>query len=252
MITLASLSMLVNRQAANVSASSTQAIARSSAGAVDQGAKKTEGSSTISSLAQQLSESAARAEVRDASLSRKELGMKAVGLLGQITGDDYFAKKAHHDAEVPNTDDPELLARAREATEHVSGNGANPFAGLSRHQLALITYDTSGAFTVNERRAAWSEAFDQESTWRQKVVARAWDEINATGKLTNFFSAVLDHYESLPGIEQVQYPSSYRAQLQGWIDLDFNYWTHSAEGRGSPQSVLDKILDRSAFSEPKS
>ena len=199
-----------------------------------------------------MNESATRAEARDASLSRRALGAKATVLLSQIAGDSYFANKANNDAEVPNTDNPELLARARKATQFENGSGSNPFAGLSRDQLALITYDESGTFTVNERRAAWSEAFHQESAWRQMVVAMATAEYNGTGKLTHFFTAVLDHYKTLPGIEQAQYPASYATQLQGWIDLDFNYWTHTVEGHGSPQKILDLIFDQSAFSESES
>lgn len=55
---------------------------------------------------------------------------------------------------VPNTDDLELLARAKQATSLVNGSGSNPFKGMSRDQLALIAYDDSGTFTVNEQRAA--------------------------------------------------------------------------------------------------
>jgi len=65
-------------------------------------------------------------------------------------------------------------------------------------QLALITYDDSGTFTVNERRAALEESAKQEFAWRQKVVAEAEFEYNSTGKLTNFSQSVLDHYKGLP------------------------------------------------------
>ncbi|MFW0753388.1 hypothetical protein ACN1C3_01380 [Pseudomonas sp. H11T01] len=252
MVILVSSTLLSNNQTPSISIPSTQTVAVSNTSATARVTEDTRGTSTLSSLAQQLSESATRAEARDASLSRRALGAKATELFSQITGDRYFANKAKNDAEIPNTENPELLARAKKATQHVSGGGTNPFAGLSRDQLALITYDDSGTFTINERRAAWSEAFDQESAWGQMVVARAMAEYNSTGKLTHFFTAVLDHYKTLPSIEQAQYPDSYETQLQGWIDLDFNYWTHTVEGHGSPQSVLDKVLDQSAFSESES
>ncbi|WP_051070733.1 hypothetical protein [Pseudomonas asplenii] len=210
--------------------------------------------SRLSTLARQLSESATNAATRDASLSRKELGAKAVELLGQIGGDGYLANKAAHDAEVPATDDPELLARARNATEFVNGNGRNPFAGMSREQLSLIIYDDSGNFTVNERRAALKEDSRQEYAWRQKVVASAVAEYNETGKLTKFFTAALEHYKELPAIEQAQYPNSYEAKLQAWIALDFNYKTHTVEGQGSAQAILDKVLalDSETFDESRS
>ncbi|WP_273825939.1 hypothetical protein [Pseudomonas asplenii] len=210
--------------------------------------------SRLSPLSRQLSESAARAAARDASLSRKELGAKASELLGQISGDGYFANKAANDAEVPATDDPELLARARNATDFVNGNGRNPFAGMSQDQLSLIIYDDSGNFTANERRAAWSESSDQEYAWRQKAVASAMAEYNETGKLTKFFTSALEHYKELPAIEQAQYPNSYEAKLQAWIALDFNYKTHTVEGQGSPQAILDKVLalDSETFDESRS
>lgn len=194
--------------------------------------------STLSNLARQLSEVATRAESRDSNLEHKALGQKATALLDKITGDSYRLNEAKHDAEVPNTDDPELLARAKQATSFVNGSGSNPFKGMSRDQLALITYDEGDTFTVNERRAAYVEAFDQESAWRQKVTVQAMDEYNRSGKLTNFFSAVLDHYESLPAIEKSQYPEGYAADLPGKIDLDSNAMTHKAEDKGSSVTIL--------------
>ncbi len=203
--------------------------------------------STVSTLARQLSEAAARAEARDAGLDYKALGEAAKVLLNQISGVSYTLNKARHDAELPNSDDPELLERARHATDFVNSRypgssivGKNPFAGMSRDQLALIAYDDSGAFTVNERRAALCESLDQEYEWRRMVLAKGDAEYNSTGKLTSFFTEVLEHYESLPAIEQAQYPGNYVSQLQGWIDGGFNYITHQAEGKGT---TLVGLLD---------
>lgn len=67
--------------------------------------------STVFTLARQLSEAAAHAEARDAGLDRKALGDVAKARLNEILGDSYFFNKAKHDAELPNSDDPELLAR---------------------------------------------------------------------------------------------------------------------------------------------
>ncbi|MGV6475685.1 hypothetical protein [Azotobacter vinelandii] len=61
-------------------------------------------SSTLSSLARQLSEAAIRAEVRDASLSRKELGQRATALLDRISGASLFANEAKHDIEISDSD----------------------------------------------------------------------------------------------------------------------------------------------------
>lgn len=238
-------------QVSNVAASQNKSLTKSQDTTENAAVGSRKETSSLSSLSLQLSESSARAAARDSSLSRRELGEKASELLSKISGDSYFANKKAIDAEVPDTQDPELLARADNATQFVNGNGKNPFAGMSSDQLSLIIYDDSGSFTTNERRAAWSESFDQESVWRQKVAASAMAEYNGTGKLTKSFTAALEHYKDLPAIEQAQYPDSYEAKLQGWIALDFNYKTHTAEGTGSAQEVIDKVLslDKQTFDD---
>jgi hypothetical protein len=206
---------------------------------------------TISTLARQLSGSAARAEERDSALSRSQLADKAKVALDQILGDTYSANKVKHDSEVPNTDDPALLARAKQATAYVnsaaslSGSEKNPFAGLSNEQLTNIIYDDNGTYTVNERRAAYYESYQREEAWREKVCAQAMDEYNGTGKLTNFFKSVLDHYKGLPAIEQAQYPNDYASDLESKISRDFNYRTHQAEGNGkAPMSLIEMLLGK--------
>ncbi|MCQ2997858.1 hypothetical protein NLO95_27460 [Pseudomonas syringae] len=203
----------------------------------------TNDTSSLSSLARQLSEASARAEARDKSLSRKELGEKAGQLTEQLVGSSYDANKARHNAETPDSDDPDRLERAKSATQFVNGSGKNPFAGMSREQLSVIAYDESSDFTVNEKKSAWLESYRQERVWRQQVVAQGSAEYSATGKLTDFYTSVLDHYKGLPAIEQSQYPSDYETRLQDWIDQDFNYKTNTAEGSTDAQSILEKVLN---------
>ncbi|MHA6908483.1 hypothetical protein ACQUJS_08610 [Ralstonia pseudosolanacearum] len=112
--------------------------------------------------------------------------------------------------------------------------------GRSRDQLGLIAYDDSGTFTVNERRAAWSDAYDQEEAWRRQVIAQGEPEYQAAGKQNDFFAALLKPYQGLPAIEQAQYPSSYASQLQAWIRLDFNFRTHRPEGAGVSRASLSE------------
>jgi hypothetical protein len=122
------------------------------------GAVATGGASQISTLARQLSEAAERAAARDAGKTRSQLAALEKSLLDEFGGESYHANRAKANAEVPDTDAPELLARARQATEFAKSNGKsgkNPFAGLSREQLSLIMYDKGDAFTLNERHAAW-------------------------------------------------------------------------------------------------
>ncbi|MEL7978465.1 hypothetical protein AAG584_00375 [Vreelandella titanicae] len=204
-------------------------------------------SSQLSTLAQQLSDSALRAEERDASLDRKALGQKADMLLSQITGQGYHNNRARYDAEVPNTDNPELLERAKQATSFVNGRGSNPFSGLSQDQLALIIYDDSGTFTANERRAAWAEEYDQETARRLAVIARGKMEYSQTGKMTEFFKEVLGNYNELPPIMQAQYPDFYAPRLEHLIEMDFNFMTHRAEGKGAPEDIFEILMSSEDF-----
>jgi hypothetical protein len=207
------------------------------------------GTLTISTLASQLAASASRADDRDKTLTRSELASKAKNTLNQIVGDLYYFNKIAHDSEVPKTSAPELLARAKQSTAFINdaSNGGrsieNPFAGLSREQLSDIIYDDSGSYTVNERHAAWRESYSQEQVWRKKVAAQAIDEYNNTGKLTKFFTSILDHFKELPAIEQAQYPRDYASDLELKIGRDFNYLTHQAEGKGGdPMSVIKTLV----------
>lgn len=202
--------------------------------------------SQLSTLAQQLSDSALRAEARDASLDRKALGQTANELLRPITRD-FHLHREKYDAEVPDTDDPALLERAKQATAFVNGRGSNPFSGLSQDQLALIIYDDSGTFTANERRAAWQEDYDQRQAWKQAVVARGKLEYSQTGKMTNFFKEVLGNYSQLPPIMQAQYPDFYAPRLEHLIELDFNFITHRAEGKGAPEDIFDILMSSDDF-----
>lgn len=217
----------------------------------DEGSTSSDSSTlTISTLSSQLAASAKRADERDKSLTRTELADKAEHILNTIIGNEYDAKKTINDNEVPNTSDPDLLARAEQATAFVSdaskgGHSVkNPFSGLSHEQLSNIIYDDSDTFTVNERQAAWRESYNQEEAWAEKVVAQAMAEYNNSGKLTKFFTSVLDHFNQLPAIEQAQYPQEYASNLQYRIDLDFNYRTNQAgDDEKTQQSFLDMIFE---------
>jgi hypothetical protein len=197
-------------------------------------------SSSISNLARQLSEAAGRAAVRDASMTTAQLAALGKTLKNEFAGDGYHASKASADAEVPDTDDPELLARAKQATGFVNGRGQNPFAGLSRDQLSLIMYDQGDAFTVNERQAAWLEHYRQRNLWKQQVCAQGWAEMESTGTFTNFFKACIAEYQAAPPIEQATYPPNYAAARQRWID----YW-ESGHGSGDMSKDFFEVMLRS-------
>ncbi|OUM04916.1 hypothetical protein BW686_24120 [Pseudomonas syringae] len=168
---------------------------------------------TLSTLAKQLNDSAARADARDSGLGFKELGTLAKDIIDKVGGTSYYANRKLHDAEVPKTDDPALIERARQATEFANGTGKNPFAGLSQDQLRLVIYDEGGDYTVNERNAAYLENHDLEQAWKRDVTKRYVDEYNETGKSTDTLLMILAHYDELPPIEKAQYPNNYAANL---------------------------------------
>jgi len=59
--------------------------------------------------------------------------------------------------------------------------------------------------------------------------------------------SVLDHFKELPATEQLQYPSDYAGDLQSKIDLDFNYRTHQAEGKGKHlMSLIEMLFEQGA------
>jgi hypothetical protein len=173
----------------------------------------------VSTLSQQLGESAVRAEARDKSLTRQQLSEFVTKSIAHISPESTSAKKALHDAEVPKTDDPELLERARQATIYVNKAAAqdptakNPFAGLTREQAALVAYDDKGPYTANERFAAWRHGNNLEEQWRASSIARGTQEYNSCGRTAKFTTECLDHYRTLPAIEQARYDEGYEGRL---------------------------------------
>lgn len=182
---------------------------------------------SVSSLAQQLNEAAQRSAEREANLTRQELAQKGQALLKVFTSDSYYDNKKVHDAQVPDAEDPAHLARARQATAFLNApNKPNPFKGLSQEQLALIAYDESSTFTVNERRAAWIESNAQDQVQRRILCKKMEDEYNRTGKVANTLLDVYKHYQSLPSIERaVQIPAAYEDQLLARINAGASFQT---------------------------
>ncbi|ALU58596.1 MULTISPECIES: hypothetical protein [Pseudomonas syringae group] len=193
-------------------------------------------SATLSTLSSQLNGSAMRAQIRDSRLGFKELGAVATSINDKITGTHYYANRALHDAEVPDTDDPALLERARQATLFKNGGGANPFSGLSQDQLKLIMYDEGGEFTINERSAASSENHLQQEAWNRAMGKRYVDEYNETGKSTQTLVMLLAHYDQLPPIEKAQYPANYAANITSGDGSAMDIFTH-LKNQSAPQEA---------------
>lgn len=162
------------------------------------------------------------------------------------------ANKAAAASEVPTPADDASIKSAAAATAFIAGKAPNPFAGLSREQLSTISHDESGTFTVNERRAAEHQANKEEQAWRSQVVAAAMNEYNQTGKMTRFFTSVLDHFNQLPALEQATYPEDYASDLQAKIKLDFNYFNHSPGDAGPTPGSLADLAQRRPGAQPAS
>ncbi|MCF5722227.1 hypothetical protein [Pseudomonas syringae] len=212
---------------------------------------------TITSLASQLSDASERAKTTYANYTKqqlKDMWLNAFDLLGSST---YNDNKVIHDTEVPDTQDPTLLERARHATYYANGLGKNPFSGMPRDQLELIIYDDSGSFTFNERRAAFYENSDQEYAWRKRVVDDYFFNKNQPGKAAEFYQTILDHYRGLPLVARSEAPDGYEAKLEKWIEQELNITTADSEKIKRPNKnlspeIAQKILaqDSSLFKTP--
>lgn len=176
----------------------------------------------ISILSRQLSESFARAEARDKSLTRQALGVLALKLQTQFDSEPYLRSNARNVLSDATISDPVLRDRDRQAVEYVirdmycDYSARNPFAGLSYEQLTVIAYDESNTFSLNERHAAFRGARRIEEAWHSNICHES-----QRGAFTQerhiFFAEHLAHYRSLPLIEQAQYTDGYEAKIEGWM-----------------------------------
>ena len=166
---------------------------------------------SVSTLARQLAESAVRAQAREKEMSLEQLRAYAMRMEDQIFGPSGSEAKARFAAEVPKTDDPELLERARHATLYVTKaihgdySVKNPFTDLTRERTALIAYDDAGLYTRHEREAAYWHGNQLEQQWRVGLFARSGEESRQFGTQVGFYTECLMHHKSLPIIEQVKY-----------------------------------------------
>lgn len=177
---------------------------------------------TVTTSASQLSDAALRAQTTYGHYTKQQLKDMDINTSDLLAGNDYNSKKIKHDAEIPNTQDPALLERAKQATLYANGLGKNPFSGMPRDQLELIIYDDSGSFTINERRAALYEESDQDYAWRRRVVDDYFENRNSPGKAAEFYQTVLDYHRALPLVARSAAPEGYEAKLEEWIELELN------------------------------
>lgn len=194
---------------------------------------------SISPLGRALAAAVARADA-----ATKDLGRAELRSLVERTRKTVHNEEWHRDAkklatELPQGADAGRADIAQKAVKFIERlttlprppglERDNPFYGLSRAELAAIEYDETGSFTMNERRAASSEAGRQYGEWSVEVCARARDESARTGKTTHFYREILAYFEALPAIEQVALPDGYmdrlRAEVAAGRKDDTNTWT---------------------------
>lgn len=212
---------------------------------------------TITTLASQLSDAALRAKTTYANYTKQQLIDMSIDASHLLASSTYNNDKVKHDTEVPDTQDPALLERARQATYYANGLGKNPFSGMPRDQLELIIYDDRGSFTINERRAALYENSDQEYAWRKRVVDDYFFNKNQPGKAAEFYQTILDHYRGLPLVARSEAPDGYEAKLEKWIEQELNITAADSEKIKKPNKnlspeIAQKILaqDSSLFKTP--
>lgn len=194
---------------------------------IDEPAATATDKATFSTLAAQLNESAARAEKRDAGMTHAELGQYGRNRIDEFLIEGRTVNSGTRAMEVPKTNDPELLDRAREASAFVTRtlagdkNAKSPFENLSREQLNLIAFDDSASFTLNERRAAWQGVQKMDEDWRKVAINEGVIEQARTGKASRFYNDAQSYLKSLPAIERaVSYPKGAEAILEARIKRD--------------------------------
>lgn len=182
---------------------------------------------SFSTLASQLNDCAARAGKRDAGMTHAELGQYGRNRISEFLIESRTVNSGTRAMEVPKTNDPELLDRAREASAFVTRtlagdkNAKSPFENLSREQLNLIAFDDSATFTLNERRAAWHGVQKLDEAWRKVAIPEGVIEQTRTGKASRFYKEALSYFKALPAIEKaVDYPKDAEAILEARIKDD--------------------------------
>lgn len=201
----------------------------------------------VSSLAQQLSAAALRANERNTTLSRAQLHEKARTIIWEISLDNDSFSRAAHDSVVPKSDDPERLARAEQATDFRNGKAGNPFKELTREELDLIAYDESGDFTVNERHAALRESSDRYSVWNKQIAATLSAEGDSTGTIINSLKEILEYYKSMPVMELAAYDSDPISDTQMQIMAEAAKPTQTSAGADF-KSLLDMLAESAPHS----
>lgn len=186
-----------------------------------------------------------------ATMDRNSLKKRGIELLDQL----YIAGSKKANDEVPDSDDPARLARAKQATafcQNPSNDSINPFFGLSRESLTKIMYDDSGLYTINERSAALSEQNRQDYNYWSPIIADAF----MSGDYRKHYRAAIEFYDKLSPIEKSFAPVGYRENVVNWLKKeeerlgkldDVNTVQPLVDGAKKDENILNPL-----FSDEKS
>jgi hypothetical protein len=186
---------------------------------------------TLSTQGIELSKSASTDP--DASMTHAEMAKTAYWIVVNI-GRRTDEEVGRADKEVPKSDDPERLARAKQATDALYHQAPSPFAGYSRKELTTVIYDDSGAYTANER----SVALRDQQTMDSQFWGPLFQKSEASGDYRDVFETALAFYDQLSPLEKAAYPADYKAQISAQLK-----WANDKAGGEIDDKKRTSLLD---------
>ena len=184
---------------------------------------------SMSTLGKTLADAVQRAEERDNGMSQRELRALAERIDHKVFEGDWRIGWETLAAQKPKDADEARIELSRNVTDFmkqfnaVAGRGptirnANPFYGVDMAALSAIQYDDSGAFTVNERRAALIEWNRQDYEWAVQVCARITTARSRNESLGPIYKDILESYSALPPIQRAILPEGYMDRLRSLVE----------------------------------
>lgn len=153
-----------------------------------------------------------------------------------------YGAEAFKQSEVSVESSPEQLSRKQRSFDFLlsihegKGKPANPFAGLSRPELAAIVEDESGEYTDEERYVALHAKSDLDFECFQVVASF----ISSGGDARPAYRSYIELLDSLSPVERFRYPAGDREiaerllakeeQRLGKLPAEFSIWELMAEG----------------------
>ncbi len=192
-------------------------------------AKNTGDAIFLSSSAKELYNLSSAAE-RQASMTPSELRqLYNKTQLHDIPNFGQLISSRNYNAEdlLPQTDNPERIAKAQQAIDFAIGlsylppkHKPNPFAGMARSDLSAMVYDDTNTYSDAERYAAYGEMKKQDQAYFSQLSARTANN-NDNREL---FKGILEYFDALPPVEKSAYPEGHRDTMQGLLDKEVERW----------------------------